>query len=179
MHGSLTTLIALCMIGTAAIAGEDAFSTGPAIPGFGPVADVDGNFTIPDGAVFKVSFDGNTAADAGTLNRTLVSAARFVNMHVRAGVPLDNISLAVVVHGGAVRDLIDAGRYAELAGGKNANAPLVEALTSSGVRIIVCGQSAVYYKVHGDDLLPGVEMALSAMTAHALLQRNGFTVNPF
>ena len=30
-----------------------------------------------------------------------------------------------------------------------------------------------------DDLIPGVEMSLSAMTAHALLQQNGFTVNPF
>jgi hypothetical protein len=30
-----------------------------------------------------------------------------------------------------------------------------------------------------DDLLPGVEMALSAMTAHALLQNSGFTLNPF
>jgi len=28
-------------------------------------------------------------------------------------------------------------------------------------------------------LLPGVEMALSAMTAHAILQQEGYTLNPF
>jgi len=31
----------------------------------------------------------------------------------------------------------------------------------------------------GVDLLPNVEMALSAMTAHALLQQDGYTLNPF
>jgi len=28
-------------------------------------------------------------------------------------------------------------------------------------------------------LAPGVEMTLSAMTAHALLQQDGYTMNPF
>jgi hypothetical protein len=28
-------------------------------------------------------------------------------------------------------------------------------------------------------ILPGVEMALSAMTAHALLLQQGYTLNPF
>ena len=43
----------------------------------------------------------------------------------------------------------------------------------------VCGQSAAYYGVATDDLLPGVEMALSAMTAHALLQQQDYSINPF
>jgi hypothetical protein len=29
------------------------------------------------------------------------------------------------------------------------------------------------------DLIEGVEMALSAMTAHAVLQRQGYALNPF
>jgi hypothetical protein len=29
-----------------------------------------------------------------------------------------------------------------------------------------------------EDLLPGVRVALSAMTANALLQQNGYTFNP-
>jgi intracellular sulfur oxidation DsrE/DsrF family protein len=47
------------------------------------------------------------------------------------------------------------------------------------VRIFVCGQSAAYYDVTTNDLLPGVEMALSAMTVHALLQQQGYSLNPF
>jgi len=52
-------------------------------------------------------------------------------------------------------------------------------LTDKGVRVILCGQTAAYYDISNDDLLPGVEMALSAMTAHALLQQEGYTLNPF
>ena len=66
-----------------------------------------------------------------------------------------------------------------MAGENSAGAGLIAALTDHGVRIIVCGQSAAYYDVATDDLLPGVEMALSAMTAHALLQQQGYTLNPF
>ena len=47
------------------------------------------------------------------------------------------------------------------------------------MRFILCGQSAAAYGITPENLIPGVEMALSAMTAFALLQQNGYTVNPF
>jgi intracellular sulfur oxidation DsrE/DsrF family protein len=62
---------------------------------------------------------------------------------------------------------------------ENANRGLVEALISAGVRVIVCGQSAAYLEVKKEDMIDGVEVALSAMTAHALLAREGYTTNPF
>jgi intracellular sulfur oxidation DsrE/DsrF family protein len=154
----------------AAHADFSSFATGPAIKDYGPVADVDVTFPIPEGTVFRHSFDVGERADDGDANRTLVSAARFINMHARAGVDPKNIRLAIVVHGTAVHDVSEE---------RAPSAGLVAALVAQGVRIIVCGQSAVYYDVATDDLLPGVEMALSAMTAHALLQKHGYTLNPF
>ena len=56
---------------------------------------------------------------------------------------------------------------------------MLAALMDKGVRFIVCGQSAAYYDVTNDGLLPGVEMALSAMTAHAVLDTEGYALNPF
>ncbi|HCE21170.1 MAG TPA: hypothetical protein DF282_01490, partial [Hyphomonas sp.] len=47
------------------------------------------------------------------------------------------------------------------------------------VRIILCGQTAAYRDIEKSDLLPGVEIALSAMTAHAKLQQDGYSLNPF
>lgn len=179
MKSAIKIMCALICALSAAQAGEGDFSTGPVFSAFGPVADVTTDFEIPDGAKFKHSFDVKDQADAGALNRSLVSAARFINMHGRAGVAVENISVAVVVHGGAVKDVSNAAFYSDAVGGENANAALIAALISKGVRIVVCGQSAAYYDVGNDDLLPGVEMALSAMTAHALLQRDGYTVNPF
>ncbi|MEO1136152.1 MAG: DsrE family protein [Pseudomonadota bacterium] len=167
------------LISGAAFAGEEAFSTGPVFTAFGPAAAVETDFDIPQDMTLRTSFDVSRGADVGSRNRTFESAARFINMHVRAGMSLDKMKLAIVVHGSAVHDVAVASHYAEAVGGENANADLIDALIAKGVRIIVCGQSAAYYDVENAELLPGVEMALSAMTAHAVLQQQGYAVNPF
>ncbi len=157
-----------------------AFATGPVLEEYGPNAPVETDFEIPESAEFKVAFDVAAGAEAGELNRTLQSAARFINMHVRAGVPLENIEVAVVVHGKASEDLLGAEKYANRReGAENANIALIAALKDKGMRVILCGQSAAAYGISNDMLAPGVEMALSAMTAHALLQQDGYTMNPF
>ncbi len=166
----LATILILMTIASAASAGEGAFTKGPVFKDYGPVADIDVTMAIPPDAFFRHSFDVSSPASDGQPNRTLVSAARFINMHVRAGVPEKHIQLAVVVHGKAVMEVADE---------TSASAELVAALIGKGVRIMVCGQSAAYYDVATEDLLPGVEMALSAMTVHALLQQQGYTLNPF
>lgn len=157
-----------------------AFTTGPVFEEYGPVAPVETDFEIPEDAEFKVAFDVAAGAETGELNHTLQSAARFINMHARAGVPLENIEVAVVVHGKASEDLLGAGEYEKRReSAENANIVLITALIDKGVRVILCGQSAAAYGISNDMLAPGVEMALSAMTVHALLQQDGYTVNPF
>lgn len=167
---SLLLFPILALLPVIAIADFSSFTTGPVFEDFGPVADIDITLPVPEDAVFRHSFDVSKRAEDGEPNRTLVSAARFINMHARAGVDADRIELAVVVHGTAVHDV---------SGEAPGSAELVAALIKRGVSIIVCGQSAAYYDVETDDLMPGVEMALSAMTAHALLQQQGYTLNPF
>lgn len=153
----------------AVLADGNRFTTGPVFTEFGNVADVDGAVIPPD-ATFAVSFDTSEKAADGAVNRTLNSAARFINMHARAGVAPENIQIAVVVHGKAVSDVTKSA---------GANLDAIAALLDHNVRIMVCGQSAAYRGVAINDLAPGVEMHLSAMTAHALLQQEGYTVNPF
>ena len=174
-------LVSLALM-TSPLSAQDlsAFTTGPVFEEYGPNAQVDADFDIPEGAEFKVAFDVAARAETGKLNRTLESAARFINMHVRAGVPLENIEVAVVVHGKVSEDLLGAEEYANRReGAENANVALIKALTDNGMRVILCGQSAAAYGISNDMLAPGVEMALSAMTAHALLQQDGYTMNPF
>lgn len=160
-------------------AGPDAFHAGPVFPDFGNIADVDSQLAIPEGTIFKVVFDVAAAAKPGALNRTLDSAARFINMHVEAGVPLDNIFVAVVVHGPASQDTTTDSFYKARHDKANASADPISALTDKGVKIYQCGQSAAFFGIANEDLAPGVTMALSAMTAHALLQQQGYTLNPF
>ncbi len=160
-------------------AGMEAFHAGPVFADFGKIASVDSQFPIPEGTVFKVILDVSDASKPGALNRTFDSAARFINMHVDAGVPLENISVAVVVHGGAGLDVTQNSFYQAKRESDNPNVALIEALTHEGVQIYLCGQSAAYAGISNTDLLTGVTMARSAMTAHALLQQRGYTLNPF
>ena len=166
----LLILLAAASLSATTMADTHSFTTGPVIEDFGPVVGVNATMPMPDDVTLRHSFDAARGAENGEPNRTLESAARFINMHARAGVPVDSIALAIVVHGTAVYDV---------SGDAKGNADLVAALLEHGVRIIVCGQSAASRGVAADDLLPGVELALSAMTAHALLQQEGYTINPF
>ncbi|MCP5396304.1 MAG: DsrE family protein [Sphingomonadaceae bacterium] len=164
------------------VAAQDmsAFVTGPVIEDFGPHAPVDADMEIPEGTVFKVAFDTSKAAEDGARNRTLESASRFYNMTAAAGVPVEDIQIAVVVHGKAGFDLFSNAAWAEKHdGADNPSQPLLRALLDKGVRVILCGQSAAALGMEKGQLEPGVELALSAMTAHALLRDEGYGVNPF
>ncbi|WP_265528635.1 DsrE family protein [Sphingomicrobium marinum] len=153
--------------------------TGPLIEGHGPHAPVEVTMAIPEDTVLRHAFDAVRLEDDHT-SRTLQSAARFINMHAAAGLSPEQIQPAVVIHGRAVFAVVTPERFAEAHdGADNPNIDLVEKLLANGTRIIVCGQSAAAQDVETGDLLPGVEMALSAMTAHALLQQEGYIINPF
>lgn len=180
MRGSLYLMATLMISGpllltSNAIAGPDDFRTGDAVKGFGPTAPVPSAARIPPSTRFKVAFDVGTAAEKDTPNRSFESAARLLNMHAEAGLAPENTQLAIVVHGPAAMDLTRDARY----GRENPSKALIAALLEAGVSIQLCGQTAAYRDIEPDDLLPGVTLQLSAMTAHALLQQQGYTLNPF
>lgn len=158
---------------------REGFHAGPVFEAFGDIATVESDLPIPPGTAFKVVFDITDAATPGEINRAIDSAARFINMHAEAGVPLRDIRVAIVVHGGAADDLLRPSAYAKRKGGKTngAEAELV-ALIAHGVDVYLCGQTAVARGIAKPDLTPGVKLSLSAMTAFALLQQQGYTLNP-
>jgi intracellular sulfur oxidation DsrE/DsrF family protein len=163
-----------------ALDGPADFRTGPIIDGFGAAATVPDAAGLPAETQFKVAFDTAKGSDGDALNKTLESAARFLNMHGQTGVPVENIDLAVVIHGGAAFDLLTAAAHKNRRdGAENPNIALIKALMDKDVRIILCGQTAMYRDIGKDDLLPNVELSLSAMTAHAQLHSQGYTLNPF
>jgi len=153
---------------------ESAFKPGPLIPEYGHIAAVEGTEKLPAGVKFKVAMDATKRSEGDKVNAVFERTARFLNMHVAAGVPAENIKMAVVVHGSAVMDVTSDSRY----GSANPNAKLVKLLQANGVTFYVCGQAAAYHEVTVKDLMPGVKMSISAMTAHALLQQQGYTLNP-
>ncbi|NOZ65704.1 MAG: DsrE family protein [Alphaproteobacteria bacterium] len=174
---SLMAFIGLAIV---ARADDNSFHPGPVFKNFGKIATIDSDMPLSKDTKFKVVFDVSKPGKTGQMNRSLVTAARFVNMHVEAGVAQENIKIAIVVHGGASVDVTRNDLYGKKRqGAVNTNISAIKELTEKGVQIYLCGQSATYHGIKKTDLLPNVKMALSAMTAHALLQQQGYTLNPF
>jgi intracellular sulfur oxidation DsrE/DsrF family protein len=174
----LCFLGALAAMSTPAWAGMDQFAYGPAITDHGAIAKVDSDQPLAPGIDYKLDFDIGKG-EPGKVNTDLDSVARLINMLAASGVPMSKIHPAVVVWSAGMIDVTRQSRYEqEYEGVANPNIALVEELVAKGVQIYVCGQSAVKYDVAKSDLLPGVKMALSGMTTHAMLHSQGYLVNP-
>lgn len=154
---------------------------GPVIAPWGGTFDVPaGSFMPPRDADIKVKFDiGSPNDDPTKINMKIDTVARFLNMHARAGLSADHVKAAVIFHTTAAKDALGNAGYKARYGVDNPNLPLIEALAKAGVQIYVCGQSASSRGLKWDEIASPVKVALSAMTAHALLAQQGYSTNPF
>jgi len=171
------TLAANLLAGSA---GAQEFSAGPAISKFGPAVDVpDATFNLLAGKKYRLLFDVSAGRkDDHALNRHLESAARFINMHARAGIDPKDLEIEIITHGGTTWDVLSDTAYRERFGRDNPNTALLEALAGAGVVIRQCGQSAAFNGVKADELAQPVSMAVSAMTVLVRRQNEGWALLP-
>lgn len=163
---------------TVGLADEPSF--GPIIEGYGPTYPIsDRDVPLPGNFTYKAVFDlAKYPGETSSLNPYLVSVARFLNMHARNGVPAANMDLAVVVHGAAVKNLLNDKAYETRYQGKNPNLELLGKLHDAGVRIYVCGQSMTFGGIDRGELAEPAQVALSAMTMLTVLQSEGYALLP-
>lgn len=154
---------------------------GPVIAEFGKVWPIENQtYPIAVDADFKVVFDIMNSPDSPTeLNKSIETAARFLNMHAQQGVPLAKMKVALVVHNQASKDIITNAAYQNRYGVDNPNADLVRQLMDAGVQFIFCGQSSLSRNFPAKETIPGVQLSLSAMTALIQLQNNGYRLIKF
>jgi len=101
----------LAMSSTLLIADEP--SMGPIIEDYGPTYPIEyRDVPLAEGFTFRVVFDaGAYPGEVDSLNSELVSVARYLNMHGRNGVPLENMDIAVVLHGNALKGALSDAAY--------------------------------------------------------------------
>lgn len=181
-----TTTKTLTLLAGAALAlpllasAQQRSQAGPIIESAGAVFSVSPDMPTPTDRDYKVAFEVATPAPSpDRMNQSINTVARFLNMHAQAGVPADRLSGAIVAHGAASFELLDDEAYRTRFGVDNPNGDLIRELIAAGQPVILCGQSAVSRGVPTDGLIPGVQVALSAMTAFLLLQDEGYRVNPW
>jgi len=155
--------------------------TGPIIKEFGKVYTIENpDFKVQLDKKYKAVIDVTGKPNSHeTRNPLIETAARFLNMHAQSGVPAKQLKIALVVHGNASKDVISNHAYNKRYGKDNPNAALVKALLKIDVPVIVCGQSATYHGIDTSDLIEGVQLSLSAMTALVRLQDEGYQLIKF
>ena len=157
-------------------------ASGPVINAAGPSFPVpDPTFTTPGRGELKSLFEISAGGgDTVKVNEQLVSMARFFNHSARNGVAENRLKGAAVFHGGGWTALLTDSAFAARFGGKpNPSRKLVEELLQHGAQLVLCGQTAGGRNIRRDELLPGVKVAVSAMTAMIVLQNEGYRFIPW
>jgi intracellular sulfur oxidation DsrE/DsrF family protein len=153
---------------------------GPVVPSFGGVFEVpDPGLPPPRDQDLKLRFDVNVGPEPGELNAGFDTVARFLNMHAQAGVPRERVKAALIIHGTAGKDTLTNDEYRKRYGKDNPNLALLDELKAAGVRIYLCGQTSASRNLPRAVVTPAATIALSAMTAHLVLEKEGFVLNPF
>ena len=169
-------LILAFILNTLMVIGQVERAKGKIIPDFGQTFEVENPEIKTDtNTLLKVIFDVSKSPEDNTqINNYIVTAARFLNMHANAGMNLDQLNVAITVHGSAWKDMLNDEVYMEKYGSENPNSELLNQLNTAGVDIIMCGQTAAYRDVSKSDCNASVKFALSAMTALIQYQNNGY-----
>lgn len=155
--------------------------TGPIIKDYGKVWTIENpDFKVDPTKEYKAVFDiMNSPESHESVNATIETAARFLNMHAQSGVPAENLKVALVVHNRASKDVITNEAYQKKYGVDNPNQELIKALMDAGGQIIFCGQSSLSRDFPREDLIEGVQLSLSAMTALIQLQDEDYRLIKF
>lgn len=150
-------------------------SMGPVFKDYGPTFPVDNrDVLLQEDFVYRMVFDVAAYSGDGTkLNRRLTDIARLLNMQARNGVPLENMDIAVVIHGKALQSVLSNEAYQTRHNTDNPSLDLLMKLHQAGVRFYACGQSMAFGGIDKSDLASPVEVALSAMTMLTVLQIEG------
>lgn len=152
--------------------------THPIVEGFGAVRPVARDVEAPRPGA-KVIFDVTAETKEGAPNKGLDRAAKLLNLYGLAGRKASDVSIAIVLHGGATRSALsdDAAKRLEL-GESNPDLKLIEKLRAAGVEVLVCGQSLAEKGYALEDVSPDVVVAFSAMTTVVNRQADGYSYVP-
>jgi len=155
-------------------------ATGPYVNSGGPAFEVaDRDVPLRKGHKYRVVFEATEyPGEVTDANREFTIVARFLNMHGKNGIPLEDMDIAVVIHGKTLMAALNDDAYEKINGIKNPNLQLLNDLADAGVKFYACGQSLGFRQWDKSDLAAPVQVGLSAMTMLVTLQSDGYALLP-
>ena len=153
----------------------------PAVPGFGGIFEIPNPDEKPDASlIYNIVIDITTASESpNEINPALHNLARMMNLHVAAGVPIENMNVIGVIHSSAIFSALDNKHYQEQYEIDNPNLELIEALKKAGVKLNVCAQSLKARRFERDWVNKEIGISVSALTLVTTYQLKGFAMLKF
>lgn len=150
----------------------------PLIADYGKVAPVAHPGVPPEpGLDYKVVMSVTKVEGAGP-PAALEKAARLANLLAESGVPASHRHIVVVLHGAATQAVLNEAGLKARGKTSNPSAKLIEELTKAGVHVHVCGQALAAAKIARNEVLPEIQVDLSALTTLSTLQLHGYALLP-
>jgi intracellular sulfur oxidation DsrE/DsrF family protein len=110
------------------------------------------------------------------INEGLAEIGRIINLHVAAGVPKENLELAIIINGSAMNVYLKNDAYLKKFKTNNPNLDILKQFTDLKTNLIACGQSEVFRNISPEDFLPMVKTAFSAQVALSTYQLKGYVL---
>lgn len=161
------------------VAFAQADPTPPVVPDYGKTFPVEHPAVGADPALdYKVVLNVTKSGADGAPPPGLLTAARLANLLAQSGVPASHRHLFVILHGAATPAVLN--QVGLKARGKTANpsATLIAELTRAGVAVHVCGQALGEAKIKRSEVLPEVQVDLSAAVTVPTLELHGYALLP-
>ena len=148
---------------------------------FSGVMPVPGITEKPDSTMkYKLLFSFETGTNdpqkVKDENRGLAEIGRIVNLHVAAGIPLQNIDIVIVTHRKALYSLFSNEAFKKEFKADNPNIQIIRELESAGAKFIACGQAMQFLDIDKGSLSPEVKIAIAAKVALSTYQQKGYTM---
>jgi len=162
-----------------AVALAEAPAAAPLIEGVGEFAPVENAGEPIDPTLdYKVVMIATEAGENGEAAPALERAARLVNLLAASGVPAQRRHVAIIIYGPATMGVLTEAARTSRKLGPNPSAAAIGKLIAAGVSVRVCGQALAGKKIGREEVLPGVEVDLSALTTVVNLQLKGYALVP-
>lgn len=163
---------------TATEADEGPTKLFPRVHETGGVYPIEGSAAHPSGRDYRLVFDVTKPGPSDQPHSSFEHAARALNLYALAGVPNDEVSIALVIHGDATPIVLQDQTYRRAFGTPNPNSRVMALLNDMGVKIEVCGQALHSAGFTPEQVSPAATTVLAAITALVERQRDGFALIP-
>lgn len=147
------------------------------IPGYGEVTPVENAGERPDPAMdYKIVLNATKGGGTNSPVPFLDKAAKVANLLAQSGVPAEHRHVVVILQAAATTGVLNAAGLKARGMAVNPNADLIAKLDAAGISVRVCGQALAAAKIARSEVLPGVQVDLSALTTVSTLQLKGYSL---